>query len=344
MHGETFSRIADRYRPGVLAELHQALDSRGGPPYGLMRYQMGWEDAKGTLMDYGGGKLLRPALCLLCCEALGGDARSALPAAAALELVHNFSLIHDDIEDKSKFRHGRPALWRVAGIDLAINAGDGMFALANATLMRLAEAGQPPERVVRAVRMLTDATLRLCEGQHLDLEFERERGVSIEQYVEMIEGKSAVLLAAACGLGALLAGADDKEVDGLYEFGRRLGLGFQIRDDALGIWGNTAVTGKPSGDDLRAGKNSYPIVVALDRADRAQRAQLEALLAEKNPADGDVAAGARLVEQLGAREECDRAAAEHVERAVTLLGDLPLLEKRRAELAQIARFAGARDA
>lgn len=344
MDGGAFSRVADRYRPAVLAELRKALDGRGEPPFGLMRYQMGWEDAKGNLIDRGGGKLLRPALCLLCCEALGGDARSALPAAAALELVHNFSLIHDDIEDESELRHGRPALWCVAGVDLAINAGDGMFALASATLLKLDEVGHPPECVLRAARMLSEAALRLCEGQHLDLEYERERGVSIEQYVEMIEGKSAVLLAAACGLGALLAGADDGVVGSLYEFGRRLGLGFQIRDDALGIWGNTAVTGKPSRDDLRAGKNSYPIVVALARADRAQRTQLEALLANDDPADEEAAAGARLLEQLGAREECDRAAAEHVERAVTLLGDLPLLEERRAELEQIARFAAVRDA
>ena len=334
----------DRYRPVVMAELRSALAGRSGPPYGLMRYHLGWEDEKGLPIDENGGKLLRPALCLLCCEAVGGKSERVLPAAASIELIHNFSLIHDDLEDRSEQRHGRETLWRRWGDAQAINAGDGMFALAHATLLRLSDLGHPPERVLEAVRMLDEATLRLCEGQHRDLLYEGERGIPTSDYMEMIEGKSAVLIAAACGIGALLGGADDAAVRGLYEFGRRMGLAFQIRDDVLGIWGDSAITGKRAGDDLRAGKNSYPVVAGFERASVEQRKILEELLASEEPSDADVARGCLLLEELGAREESERMAVEQGERAVTYLGDLPLEEELRRDLEQLARFAATRSA
>ena len=334
----------DRYRPAVMAELRSTLADRSGPPYGLMRYHLGWEDDKGRPIDENGGKLLRPALCLLCCEAVGGEPEQILPAAASIELIHNFSLIHDDLEDRSEQRHGRETLWRRWGDAQAINTGDGMFALAHATLPRLTELGHPPERVLEAVRMLDEATLRLCEGQHRDLLYEGERGISTADYMEMIDGKSAVLLAAACGIGALLGGADDAAVRGLYEFGRRMGLAFQVRDDVLGIWGDSTITGKPAGDDLRAGKNSYPVVAGFERASVEQRKSLEELLANDEPSDADVARGCRQLEELGAREESERLAVEQGERAVTYLADLPLEEEFRQDLEQLARFAATRSA
>ena len=334
----------DRYRPAVMAELRSALAGRSGPPYGLMRYHLGWEDENGRPADENGGKLLRPALCLLCCDAVGGEPARVLPAAASIELIHNFSLIHDDLEDRSEQRHGRETLWRRWGEAQAINTGDGMFALAHATLLRLTDLGHLPERVLEAVRMLDEATLRLCEGQHRDLLYEGKRGISTADYMEMIEGKSAALIAAGCGIGALLGGADDAAVRGLYEFGRRMGLAFQIRDDVLGIWGDSAITGKTAGDDLRAGKNSYPVVVGYERASVEQRKLLEELLASDKPGDADVARGCLLLEEVGAREESERMAVEQAERAVTYLGDLPLKEEFRRDLEQLARFAATRSA
>ena len=334
----------DRYRLAVMAELRSALAGRNGPPYSLMRYHLGWEDENGRPIDENGGKLLRPTLCLLCCEAVGGEPERGLPAAASIELIHNFSLIHDDLEDRSEQRHGRETLWRRWGEAQAINTGDGMFALAHATLLRLTELGHPPERVLEATRMLDEATLRLCEGQHRDLLYEGERGISTADYMEMIEGKSAVLIAAACGIGALLGGADDAAVRGLYEFGRRMGLAFQVRDDVLDIWGDSVITGKPAGDDLRAGKNSYPVVAGFERASAEQRKLLEELLANDKPSDADVARGCRLLEKLGAREESERMAVEQGERAVTYLRDLPLNEEFRRNLEQLARFAATRSA
>jgi len=341
------ARVLDaiaRYRPAVMAELRSALAGRSGPPYSLMRYHLGWEDETGRKIDENGGKLLRPALCLLCCEAVGGEPERVLPAAASIELLHNFSLIHDDLEDRSEQRHGRETLWRRWGEAQAINTGDGMFALAHATLLRLTELGHPPERVLEAVRMLDEATLRLCEGQHRDLLYEGERGIPTADYMEMIEGKSAVLIAAGCGIGALLGGADDSTVRGLYEFGCRLGLAFQIRDDVLGIWGDSTITGKPAGDDLRAGKNSYPVVAGFERASAEQRKLLEELLADDKPREADVERGCLLLEEVGAREESERMAVEQAERAVTYLGDLPLNEEFRRNLEQLARFAATRSA
>lgn len=335
-------RLIDRYRPAVDRELRSVLERRVIEPYRLMRYHLGWEDLGGRPVDARGGKLLRPTLCLLCCEALGGEWRRALPAAAALELLHNFTLIHDDIEDASLQRHGRETLWSLWGEAQAINVGDGMFALAHVTLLSLQERGYPPKTVLQAVRMLGNATLRLCEGQHQDLTYAEEREIGLQEYLGMIEGKTAALLAASCGIGALLGGGRARAVDALTEFGRRVGLAFQIWDDVLGIWGNAEETGKPSGDDLRAGKKSYPVVLALERASAEEQERLLALLADDEMDDESVQRACDLLERLGAREETERAALAHADAAVASLADVLLQPRRRKELERLARFAARR--
>ena len=336
--------LVGRYRPAVESALRKAFDGSAAQPYGLMRYHLGWEDQHGKVVESRGGKLLRPALCLLCCDAAGGDWQQALPAAAALELLHNFTLIHDDVEDASKHRHGRETLWSLSGDALAINAGDGMFALAHLTLLRLLDQGHAPERVLQAFQMLDTAALRLCEGQHQDLAYAEQAGINKSDYLTMVEGKTAVLLAASTGIGALLAGAPSETIDALSEFGRRLGLAFQIRDDALGIWGDPQETGKPAGDDLRAGKKSFPVVVALERAAANERETLLALLADDDLDDAGVQRGSALLERLGAREESDRAASDHADAAIDCLARLPLHAERLIELEQLARFAVERTA
>ncbi len=337
-------RVFDRYRPAVLAELRSALAQRTVPPFTLMRYHLGWEDQAGRPVEARGGKLLRPTLCLLCCEAVGGDWRSALPAAAALELLHNFTLIHDDVEDASPRRHGRETLWRLRGEPQAINVGDGMFALAHMTLLQLEQRGHPAGRVLQAARMLDGATLRLCEGQHLDLVSPEQPSVREKDYLAMIEGKTAALLAASCGVGALLGGGPPATVVALQEFGHRLGLAFQIRDDILGIWGQEEETGKPAGDDLRAGKRSYPAVAALEHASAAQRSELEELLASAQSDDDATLRACRLLEQLGARDASERAALGHAEAAVAALDGVSLEATPRQELELLARFAAQRRA
>ncbi len=331
----------ERYRAEIEAELRRVLTERGGQPYGLMRYHLGWENGAGLAIPASGGKLLRPALCLLCCEAAGGDRQAALPAAAALELLHNFTLIHDDVEDASERRHGRETLWSVRGMPQAINAGDGMFALAHVALQGLLGRGHRPERALAATRLLDEAALRLCEGQHLDL---AGSATSLEAYLAMIEGKTAALLAASCAIGALLAGAPEDTVEALGEFGRRLGLAFQVRDDLLGIWGADADTGKSAGDDLRAGKRSFPVVLALERASADERVELLSLLDAGGLSDTGLGRATALLERLGAHGAGERAAVEHAEAAVAALDGLDLQPERRDELEALARFAAQRSA
>ncbi len=333
--------VLDRYREAIVGELRAALDPSDQPPFPQMRYHLGWEDAQGRPTTNRGGKLLRPALLLLCCEAAGGDWSRALPAAAAVELLHNFTLLHDDVEDASAQRHGRDTVWRVWGKSEAINAGDGMFALAHLMLLGLSERGHDAERVLAAARLLDEATVRLCEGQHRDLRYEDEYEITRNDYLAMIEGKTASLLAACCAIGGLLGSANDAVVRGLYEYGRRLGLGFQIRDDLLGCWGDAAETGKSSGDDIRAGKQSYPIVVALEHASGDESERLRSLLGRPDISAQDLSSARELLERLGARSDGERSAREHAEAAIEALRGLSLGDER-AELEALARFAAER--
>jgi geranylgeranyl diphosphate synthase type I len=332
----------ERHHAAIEAGLARALEPYQVAPFTLVRYHFGWRDREGNAIAGRSGKLLRPALCLLCCEAAGGDVDSAVPAAVAIELLHNFTLIHDDVEDASAQRHGRDTVWRVWGDAQAINAGDGLFALAHLTLLGLGEVGRPAEQVIAAARLLGEATVRLCEGQQLDLQFEGAATIARDDYLRMIEGKTASLLSASCAIGALLGGATDKAVDAFAEYGRRLGLAFQVRDDLLAIWGDPAKTGKSFGDDIRAGKRSYPIVLALERASGDDERALRSMLGRPTLTDQDVAAVSRLLERHGARAGCEQFAEEQAQSAIDALRDLSLADQR-ADLEALARFAVERD-
>lgn len=334
--GASAMALVERYRVAIVGELRTAFEGREHQPYGLMRYHLGWQDRAGQSIESPGGKLLRPALCLLCCEAVGGDWRRALPAAAALELIHNFTLIHDDVEDASTLRHGRETIWSIWGEAQAINTGDGMFALAHSTLLQLLDRGYTSAQVLRAIRMLDEATLRLCEGQHIDITAADDAS-NVNSYLSMIEGKTAALLAASCGIGALLGGDSVDTADHLHEYGRHTGLAFQIRDDLLGVWGNVAETGKPAGDDLREGKRSYPVVIALERASAQQQAELLACLSQGNSQHA-----LAILEELDARKACEVAAMDQAEAAIEALKNLPLDPDHRGELEGLARFAAER--
>ncbi len=332
------AELLDRSRAPVLAGMRRALDRPGVAHVRYMRYHLGWEDAEGRPTDAGAGKMLRPALCLLCCEAVGGDAADVLPAAVAIELLHNFTLIHDDIEDHSEMRHGRSTLWRIAGIEQAINAGDGLFVLAQRTLLDLTEAGQSAERVVEAARLLNDACIALCEGQHADLAFERREHVGRGEYEAMIGGKTSALLGAAAAIGALCGGANGDVIGQFARFGLALGLGFQIQDDVLGIWGQPDQTGKSTADDIRARKKSFPVVYALEQLTGGDREVLAQRYARPSDGEEDVAAVLRLLDAAGAREASMAAARAWSDTALGALDGLDLVADRRAELAALASF------
>jgi geranylgeranyl diphosphate synthase type I len=286
--------------------------------------------------------MLRPLLCLLCCEALGGNYRRALPAAAALELLHNFTLVHDDIEDASPSRHGRATVWRVWGEAQAINVGDGLYALAHLALPRLVEVSVSAEVALEAARLLDEACLRVCEGQHLDLAFEERLDVRCDEYLEMVAGKTVALLAAAAAIGALLGEASAQVVTAFREFGRELGFAFQIRDDILGIWGESAETGKPAGEDILARKKSFPIVYAFEQAVGPDRETLLATYAKSSLGPEDLAMVGSILERTEALASSEEAARHHAAEAVGRLDGLELVPARRRELESFAAYVAER--
>ena len=264
------------------------------------------------------GKRLRPRILLAVAESEGSDGRAALGAAAALELLHNFSLIHDDIEDGDEMRHGRPTLWAEHGIPAALVAGDAMSALAYLTLVD-GSSDLAPATVAAMLRCLQHAHFRMCEGQAFDIGFETAPFVTFEEYARMIEGKTAALLAVACELGALAAGASHERATAYSRVGRAYGLAFQVRDDVLGTWGRTEETGKPSGADIRRRKWSFPVAWALAQPPSADRSAVAEAYATIGTLSDERAAGViAALERLGARDAADQACLAYIDEAVSI--------------------------
>ena len=255
---------------GIESELQQQISRldvpRTQPFHGMLTYHMGWTgEGAGPEAT---GKRIRPLLVLLTCLASSGAEgevetwRSALPAAAAVELVHNFSLVHDDIQDNSDKRRGRPTTWVKWGMPMAINVGDALFVTSNQAIMDLKDH-YPAEKVVQAAQILHNTCLELTRGQFLDMSYEERKDLGVEDYWPMISGKTAALLSACCHIGALLGNTDEAGQESYRAFGHYLGLAFQVQDDILGIWGDEALTGKSAASDLVEGKNSLPVLAGL---------------------------------------------------------------------------------
>jgi geranylgeranyl diphosphate synthase type I len=312
----------NRYLPLVEEELHACLvpSADYAPAFlGMMHYHLGWTDEQLRPTEVKGGKRLRPLFTLLACQAAGGRPPSALPAAAAVELIHNFSLIHDDIEDNSETRRGRATVWALWGEAQAINAGDAMFTLAHLALHRLTLRGLPAERVVDALHVLDETCLALCYGQHLDLAFESRLEVNVENYLTMIKGKTAALLGCAGQLGAMAATSNLELAEHYARMGEELGLAFQIQDDVLGIWGDANVTGKPVADDIRRRKKSLPVVYVLGRQNDPDAERLRSLYAQSTLAEEEVAEAIAIVNASQARAYAESLAQQHLETALAEL-------------------------
>jgi len=259
-----FSSFSDLARPSLKKELQKAVTSSGdnGTPglKEMISYQLGWSgDDAGPKAE---GKQIRPLLTLLATEASNGDWKKALPAAAAVELIHNFSLIHDDIEDCGETRRGRPAIWKIWGEAQAINTGDAMFALASLALTRLEETCSV-EIAHQANLIFQSTALRLTQGQHLDISFENLNEVELENYWQMVGGKTAALLAFSLEVGALCAGVSPEKQSKFHDFGHYLGMAFQVQDDILGIWGDEELIGKSTTGDLVVRKKTLPVLYGL---------------------------------------------------------------------------------
>jgi geranylgeranyl diphosphate synthase type I len=317
--------------------LRAAVDTLPASMRRIAGYHFGWCDQDGAPVSTGSGKAIRPALVLLSSAVVGGSPREAVPAAVAVELVHNFSLLHDDVMDGDLTRRHRPTAWSVFGIGAAILAGDALLTLA---LDVLASSGHPASGA--SMRTLSAAVQELVDGQCADMEFEHRSIVDLAECERMAAGKTAALMGAACSLGALFGRATSDQVDHLRAFGEQLGLAFQHVDDLLGIWGRPKVTGKPVYSDLRNRKKSLPVVAALT-SDTTAGAQLIELYARTAPpANEELPHVADLVERAGGRAWCRGQADELMGRAVVRLDELGA-STAAAELADLARLLVHRD-
>ncbi len=306
---------ADPYLPAIERELRRQvarLDEAVTAEYhAMLTYHLGWTGENSGARAR--GKRVRPRLLLMTAHASGGRWEDALPAAAAVELLHNFSLVHDDIQDDSDTRRGRPTVWRRWGIAQAINAGDGLFVLSNLALADIADA-YPASLVVRVGKIFNEASLDLTRGQFLDMAYEQETSLPLEAYWRMIGGKTAALLSACAEIGAALGGAGEAAVESYAEFGRYLGLAFQVQDDYLGIWGDSALTGKSTESDLVSGKKSFPVVYALQQGGAFSRRWAQGKISPE-----EAPALARLLEEEGARRATRETADSLTQKALDAL-------------------------
>ena len=300
MSTKLLTDLSKKMLPAVEAEMRHLLNADGTQPDwfdGMIHYHMGWADETLKVAQFPAGKRIRPLLCLLCCLAAGGDWEQAVPAGASIEILHNFTLVHDDIQDKSPLRRGRPTVWQLWGENQAINTGDAMFAQAHLAMSRLLERGVDAGIVVQAIHRLDETCLQLTRGQHADMDFETRDEVTVSEYLQMIDGKTAALLALAAELGALIAGKSAEIISHYAQFARYLGLAFQVRDDILGVWGDEEAIGKSAATDIETRKKCLPVLYGL-----GQSQQLRALYAqEPSPADF-VAQAVGLLDQVGAQD------------------------------------------
>ena len=297
---------------------------------------MGWEDEQGRPRTTG-GKRLRPALCLFAAELFGATPDDALPGAVAVELIHNFSLVHDEVQDRDAERHHRPTVWAIHGEGQAINAGDHLITRAIAALVE-----NPPhaDRAMTALRVLNDAMARMIAGQWADISFETRDDVSPAEYIEMIRGKTGALLGAPLAMGALLAGATRVEAERLQLWGETVGLAFQVRDDYLGIWGNPDLTGKSNISDLLRKKKTLPVVYGFEHD---LTGAVRSAYAREAVTPDDVPAIVAALEAAGAPEFVEAEAANLVGQAARLLDDFELPYAARDALREIGVYLVERD-
>ena len=320
----------------IEAEMREVLeqqDHHARPLYEMLSYHLGLDQPDGPR-----GKRMRPLLGLLAYQSLTGDYRGALPGAAAVELGHNFSLVHDDIEDSDRERRHRPTLWAIWGVPLAINAGDALFALSRLALYRLLDDGFSERRVLALMRVYDETCLALCEGQFLDISFEQRTDITVEEYLEMIGRKTAALVGASVQAGAILATDDPETIEAYRHFGYHLGLAFQMADDVKGTFWSSSESGKPEAGDVRKRKKTLPLVWALEHASEADRARLGEIYAPAaTDDDGPMSAEQvdevlAILERAGAREHAVGEARRFRDLALTDAEALPIDPERRHAL------------
>ncbi|OHD69778.1 MAG: hypothetical protein A2W19_09375 [Spirochaetes bacterium RBG_16_49_21] len=335
--------ILNKYRSAIDAELKSLLAPYRLPLYDMMRYHLGWIDERGKEVAEISGKALRPTLCLMSCEAAGRDYMPAMPAAAAVELIHNFSLIHDDIQDDDAERRHRPTVWKVWGKPQAINAGSAMCVLAGLSLSRARDDGLDLEKYERLLTILNRATLKLIEGQYLDIQYERTFDIDVDDYLTMIRGKTAALISCSMETGALIGTDDPVKTEQFRELGENLGIAFQIRDDILGIWGDAKATGKPKGSDIKRKKKTLPIVYALSSGSGGVKDTIVEIFQKDNIGENDAKTVFDLLFKADAYAHVQEMVRDYGEKSERLIHAIGMEQRCMDNFEQIVEFLTDRD-
>ena len=305
----------------------------------VVSYHLGWCDVDGRPVAGAGGKALRPRLAMLSAEAGGGTRECGVPGAVAVELVHNFSLLHDDLMDRDAERRHRATVWSVWGGSTAILAGDALLSLAHEVLLESGSLYGP-----QAGALLASATRALIRGQVQDLAFETSDVVSLTECIDMAAGKTGALMSASASIGAVLVGAAPEVVGALSTFGAQLGIAFQLEDDLLGIWGDPETTGKPVFSDLSSRKKTLPVTYAMEHGGSAGRELCDWMSRPQPPSTGDLHHLASLVERAGCRQWAVEESARRTSLAEDAICAVVLPERTRRELIELGRFLVGREA
>jgi geranylgeranyl diphosphate synthase type I len=332
--------ILETYSAYTNGEMRRIIESRQrtGRLQDMMMYHLGWMDERFSPCDFKGGKQLRSTMCLLACEAIAGDYHRALPGAAAVELVHNFSLIHDDIEDGDEKRRHRDTVWKLWGVPQAINTGDAMDVVSYMAIMDLKI---DPATMVAVLQVFNNTIMQLCEGQYLDMDFQTRDVVTVDEYIRMITGKTAALIEASTAIGAMAAGGDSDTVRRLKAFGHKIGIGFQIHDDILGIWGDPAKTGKSARNDIRNKKKTLPVLYAMQFS--PEKDELKRLYEKEEFTEADIDRVFDILTRAKSYEYTSKMAKQYKDEALAELEGLCPGSRAMEYLRAIGRFLVDRD-
>ena len=339
---EKLPKIFNQFQNEIDNEMKSIISENNFPLYDMLKYHMGWIDENKNPGNFSKGKFLRATLCMLAYVSTGNNYKKALPAAAAIELIHNFSLIHDDIQDNDIQRRHRPTIWYLWGKSQAINAGTAMKVLANLAVLRLKNFKISNAKQIEIFKILNESCLKMLEGQYLDIDYEDKFDVNPEDYIIMIEKKTASLIEGAILIGATL-NLNLEKIASFKKFGNFLGIAFQIRDDILGIWGSEDKTGKPFASDIKKKKKSLPIVIALNQSPADIKQDLKKIYASKNISDDNVRKILDYLNIVNAKELCEEKCKFYYNLAINEIKNLPIKKKYINSYKEISEFLIKRD-
>ena len=338
-------KFITRYEELIKSYLYHTVSAYNGNTSIYINNYFGWTDENDNQVSLGyQGKGFRPSICLLICDSLEGDINAACPSAISIELVHNFSLIHDDIEDNDKYRRHQPTLWAIWGIPKALLAGNSILVLGNQELNKLINYGITRQNLFKSQKILTESYLKMMEGQFLDIAFESQEKISKEEYINMIGLKTGALIECAVMLGAVASKKTLSKQDlfQISKFGRNIGLLFQIRDDILGVWGSDK-TGKPIGADIKKKKKSLPIILTLNQERGVYKDIINKIMHKPELNDKDIERFIEIMNVLNIKKECENISMEYAHKIQKILQNIPVEQNFKSDFNDIAQFLVSRE-